>query len=255
MSYILQALRRSEETQRSPEPPPIPATVPDLAEEPRRVFVWAAVVLAVVGVAAAVAAGYYVYVGRGETATVAAPATPVVARKKAEPSPRAAAAPEVGPRAGDKPAAVAEAPPALTPGPFVEPARRSEVRDLAEQLRVPPPRRTAKAPPAAPPIAPVSPRETVIPGPAPVAPPPVARVDDGIKFLRAMPPDFQRELPALVVNIHIYSPNEAERILYINNRQYQAGDRVREDIRVEAIVEDGAVLSFRGQRFKLPRPS
>jgi hypothetical protein len=30
---------------------------------------------------------------------------------------------------------------------------------------------------------------------------------------------------------------------------------VREDVRVEAIVEDGAVLSFRGQRFKLPRPS
>lgn len=260
MSYILQALRRSEQARGAPtEAPPIPVATPDLAEEPRRPIVWAMAALLVLALAGGVA--YYFHAARGTTSVVV-PAAPVL-RKPAEPvkiappAPVADATPAETSGAGLVPS-TAEPPPALKPSPFVEqpserveqPGQDSGVRDLAEQIRVPPPPppRSAKATPA-------RPRETVIPGPVPAAAPPVARVDDGVKFLRAMPPDFQRDLPALVVNIHIYSSNEADRILYINNRQYQAGDKVREDIRIEAIVEDGAVLSFRGQRFKLPRPS
>src|SRR5581483_8342451 len=77
----------------------------------------------------------------------------------------------------------------------------------------------------------------------------------GRKILAFDAARFSARAPELVVNIHIYAPREADRILYINNRQYHAGDRVRDDIVVEDIVQDGAVLSFRGQRFKLPRPS
>lgn len=259
MSYILQALRRSEQGRDArAEAPPIPLVTPDFAEDSRRPIVWMMAALLVLALAGAVA--YHFYFVRG-TATVTVPATPALVKKSAEP---AKADPPAGP-SDPAPAqasgvttapAPAEAPPALKPSPFMEQStnsvdqrRQSEVRDLAEQLEVPRPPRAARAAPVSP-----TPRETVIPGPAPAAPPPVARADDGVKFLRAMPPDFQRDLPALVVNIHIYSPNESDRILYINNRQYQAGDRVREDIHVEAIVEDGAVLSFRGQRFKLPRP-
>jgi len=57
------------------------------------------------------------------------------------------------------------------------------------------------------------------------------------------------------VTIHIYAPNPADRILYINNRPYRPGERVAEGVVVEEIVQDGAVLSYRGRRFKLPRPS
>lgn len=73
-------------------------------------------------------------------------------------------------------------------------------------------------------------------------------------FLRQMSQEFQRQLPELVVTIHVYSPDESQRILFINNREYRRGDQLLEGLRVEEIVADGAVLSFRGDRFRLRRP-
>ena len=74
-------------------------------------------------------------------------------------------------------------------------------------------------------------------------------------FLTELPEDFQQSVPAMTVNIHVYSPDEAQRILYINNRQYYSGDEISGGILVEEIVPEGVVLELRGQRFKLPRPS
>lgn len=73
-------------------------------------------------------------------------------------------------------------------------------------------------------------------------------------LLRQKPQEFQRQLPELVVTIHVYSPDESQRILFINNREYRRGDQLLEGLRLEEIVADGAVLSFRGERFKLRRP-
>ena len=79
--------------------------------------------------------------------------------------------------------------------------------------------------------------------------------DGEIRFVSAMAPDFQRGLPAMMVNIHVYAPEESQRILYINNRQVRRGDEMPGGVFVEEIVPDGAILRFRGERFKLPRPS
>ena len=74
-------------------------------------------------------------------------------------------------------------------------------------------------------------------------------------WLSSLPEVFRSSLPPLNVNIHVYSPDESQRILYINNRQVQQGERIQAGVMVEEIVQDGVVLRFRGQRFKLPRPS
>jgi general secretion pathway protein B len=74
-------------------------------------------------------------------------------------------------------------------------------------------------------------------------------------FLTELPPDFQQSVPPMTVNIHVYAPDEMQRILYINNRQYYRGDEISGGVVVEEIVPEGVVLEFRGQRFKLPRPS
>lgn len=86
------------------------------------------------------------------------------------------------------------------------------------------------------------------------AAPPVPLVMDDTPLLQQMPQDFQRALPALAVTIHVYSQDESQRILFINNREYHKGSQLEGGIRVEDIVPDGAVLSFRGERFKLSRP-
>ena len=79
-------------------------------------------------------------------------------------------------------------------------------------------------------------------------------VPDNAPLLQQMSEDFQRALPPLKVSIHVYAPDPSQRILFVNNRQYHQGDLIDGDIRVEEIVPDGAVLSYRGERFKLPRP-
>ncbi len=96
---------------------------------------------------------------------------------------------------------------------------------------------------------------SVAPPPA-IAPPPQTGnpVAADAPFLRQKPQEFQRQLPELVVTIHVYSPDESQRILFINNREYRRGDQLLEGLRVEEIVPDGAVLSFRGERFRLRRP-
>jgi general secretion pathway protein B len=77
----------------------------------------------------------------------------------------------------------------------------------------------------------------------------------GAPWLSSLPEAFRNSLPPLNVNIHVYSPDESQRILYINNRQVQQGERIQAGVLIEEIVQDGVILRFRGQRFKLPRPS
>jgi general secretion pathway protein B len=76
-----------------------------------------------------------------------------------------------------------------------------------------------------------------------------------VPFLREMPNEFRRKLPELVVNVHLYSANEAENLVYINNQQLRRGEQLEGGIRLEAIVPEGVVLSYAGTLFKLPRPN
>lgn len=86
----------------------------------------------------------------------------------------------------------------------------------------------------------------------PTSPPPDS--SGPAPWLSSLPDDFRAALPALMVNIHVYAPDERQRILYINNRPLKRGEEI-EGVVVEEIVPEGVVLRARGQRFKLPRPS
>ena len=121
----------------------------------------------------------------------------------------------------------------------VAPAVRAEtVHDLKDQA----------AKPATRPVAALkSPIAVATPSPTPEV--------GGTPWLSSLPEVFRNSLPPLNVNIHVYSPNESQRILYINNRQVQQGERIQAGVLIEEIVQDGVILRFRGQRFKLPRPS
>ena len=84
----------------------------------------------------------------------------------------------------------------------------------------------------------------------------VAEIDPAdIPFLRQMPEAFRDGLPEMIVNVHLYSANEAENLVYINDRHVRKGDRIEGGVRLKAIVQDGVVLDHGGTRFKLPRPN
>jgi hypothetical protein len=76
-----------------------------------------------------------------------------------------------------------------------------------------------------------------------------------IPFLRQMPEAFREGVPEMVVNVHLYSANEAENLVYINDRHVRKGDQIEAGVRLKAIVHDGVVLDHGGTKFKLPRPN
>jgi general secretion pathway protein B len=120
------------------------------------------------------------------------------------------------------------------PAPAVENAatavKTGGVRDLTEQLHVP----------------------AATPAPAAPAARPAADAAD-IPFLRSLPEELRRSLPEMTVNIHVYTPDESQRMLYINNRQYRRGEFIG-GVLIEDITPDGVLVNYHGVRFKLERP-
>ena len=84
---------------------------------------------------------------------------------------------------------------------------------------------------------------TYSPGPVDDMPPPIAD----------LPTQVTAGLPALSVDLHIYSDDPAKRVVFINGRRYQRGGVLVEGPTVEEINREGAVLSYHGRRFLLPR--
>ena len=228
MSYILDALRKSQR-ERDPAPPVPPGAVHNITISlPGRsglIVVGIVLLLALLGAA--------LFFWRSTVGGVPEPAVTAV------------------PVATVK-AAPAEIPPVSPP--VVEQVKASvPVRDLAEQAKVAlpvvdkpkPARKLARKPPSVVQTA----------SPAPVLIPVItATTGDSVPLLQQMPLEFQHALPPLAVTIHVYAPDPSQRILFINNREYHQGSQIAGGIRVEEIVPDGVVLSYQGERFKLSRP-
>ncbi|HWN06579.1 MAG TPA: general secretion pathway protein GspB [Steroidobacteraceae bacterium] len=60
-------------------------------------------------------------------------------------------------------------------------------------------------------------------------------------------------LPELSVDLHIFAADPAKRAVFINGRRYTQGAQIAEGPVVDEITRDGAVLTYRGRRFVLPR--
>lgn len=60
-------------------------------------------------------------------------------------------------------------------------------------------------------------------------------------------------LPPLHLDLHVYSSRPSERFIFVNSRKYREGDAMQEGPTVEQITAAGAVLDYRGTRFLLTR--
>lgn len=92
-------------------------------------------------------------------------------------------------------------------------------------------------------------REAPEPPPAYLLPEPEAPLP-----MAMLPPQATAGLPPLTLELHVYSPDPTQRAVFINGRRYLEGDTINEGADVMAISSEGAVMSYRGQRFLLPRP-
>jgi general secretion pathway protein B len=65
--------------------------------------------------------------------------------------------------------------------------------------------------------------------------------------------ESQLGLPPLSVDLHVFVDDPSKRAVFINGRRYTQGATIAEGPTVEQITREGAVLSYRGRRFLLPR--
>lgn len=76
----------------------------------------------------------------------------------------------------------------------------------------------------------------------------------GISDVNELPPPIQREMPKISVSGYAHSSDPNARVAVINNRMLAEGDEVRAGVKVEQILQDGVILSYKGYRFRGAAP-
>jgi len=188
------------------------------------------------------------------TAPAPAAAPAVTAAPKKAPDAFVAQAPQAGnPAAGNAPV------PIPTPKPPPAPVAPVPKAPIAAAPPAPAPVTTSKppqpAPVAAAPAPPASAPSVVASGEgqrkseksAPPAPPPLTVPTYGqLSFAT------RKDLPALKLNMHVYSADAAARFVLLNGAHLGEGDK-QDDLIVHEIRPDGIIFEFHGQRFFFPR--
>jgi general secretion pathway protein B len=77
--------------------------------------------------------------------------------------------------------------------------------------------------------------------------------EENLPTLNELTGDRAVGMPPMHLDIHVFSTNPAERFVFINMRKYTEGATLTEGPAVERIRADGVVLNQRGFRFVLPR--
>jgi general secretion pathway protein B len=149
---------------------------------------------------------------------------------------------------------VRQAPLPTTPPPRIAPA--APASPTAPPItRVPAP--VMVAPPvAAAPVTPAPPRARITTPVAPAAPATVVTkpAATSVPLLRDLPADFRAAVPPLSLDVHVYAPSATGRFVLINMKKYHEGEQLAEGPRIEKISEEGVVLSFQRQMFRIARP-
>ena len=266
MSFILDALRKSEHARQRQTGPGL-AEVPIAPAKPgTNVWATAAIALLVVNL---LAVGILL-LRRAQKEDAAASAAPTAA------APVASATP--GPA---NPTLVAPPPTVGTPvtqgaapsrAPIDEPAGQGgrnpladEVGDASDAIQ-PAPRSAAAAVPEGPRAVVrnggVQRGGSVVYAPVPEAsdlpyspPPDQPAVQQAEPRVAAMPDADEVAarggVAPLHLDLHVYVTQPQQRFIFVNSRKYKEGDTLAEGPLVEQITPDGAVLNLRGSRFKL----
>lgn len=69
--------------------------------------------------------------------------------------------------------------------------------------------------------------------------------------LAELPEEIKSEMPEVKIGIHFFSDDKASRRAGVNGRLLHEGQQVDKDLILTEITKDGAILAFRGRRFTL----
>ena len=230
MSYILDALKKSDQQRQRGTTPTLPSAQATVSAPKQSSYVHYGVLAAVL-LCAGIAIGW-LYPWQEEQPTHAA--EPLAAR------PAIPDTNQVSPTPHPDQVAMADKPEQKLPVPSPAPAapailpKEPAIPVVAEQeqkLPVPSPA------PAAPAIAP---KEPAIP----------ITAEQKAMPLSELPLAIQQELPALKIQLHSYSNKSVNSIVSINSRMLKEGESLAPGLKLEKITPDGVILSYKGYRFQ-----
>ena len=75
--------------------------------------------------------------------------------------------------------------------------------------------------------------------------------DQPVKKITALPTNIQRQIPDLRFSSHLYADDNRFRMVNINGNMFQEGDYIAEGIRLERISEEGVVLNYLHYTFEI----
>ena len=238
MSFILDALRKSEHERQRQTGPALVETPVAMPKPKSNVWATAAIALLVVNL---VAIGLLLlYKSRDEPTVSTAADTKQPARVDAAPPTVAPAAQVAVTQTLPQPVA----PPPVAPPPMLRPAEEAlaapgtrnplegEISSGAPSMDYEAAARAAEPPPGPPAVVPTQRTSNL-----PTADEFAARAG----------------LPEMRLELHVYSTNPQQRFVFINGRKYQQGDSTQEGATVDEVTPDGVILNARGNRFLLPR--
>ena len=240
MSYILDALRKSDQQRRRGAPPSLLAPQAS-AGEPRRRLSASHIVLTAVLVGAGIVIGSLRPWQTEQPAIASRPAT-----NPLEPSPRASALP-VQPQTVRKTEEDGPAPRIASPIPSAAVLGAGAMDQQAPAAGKPQfESRTLNTPRQTMPAAPQAPVKAV---PENFRGGGAAAQQQKVITMAELPLSIRQEMPTLSISVHAYSREPKDRLLGISDRVVREGEDLAPGLRLEEITRDGMILRYKGYRF------
>ncbi len=85
------------------------------------------------------------------------------------------------------------------------------------------------------------------PGPAPLP-------ENKIPFFYELPYEFRQSVPKMAINVFVYSSEPSERFVMINMAKYKAGQQTKDAVEIKDIRPQSLVVSYQNQLFQIERP-
>ncbi len=85
----------------------------------------------------------------------------------------------------------------------------------------------------------------VVKAPAPAA------LEDTVRYAKDLPPELQQQLPRVAFGGYMYSDNAADRLVLVDKTLRHEGEEIAPGLMLEKLLPKGAVLNFRGTRYRV----
>jgi general secretion pathway protein B len=75
-----------------------------------------------------------------------------------------------------------------------------------------------------------------------------------IPLFKDLPYNFRNSAPNMTVNVFMYATNPEDRFVVMNMTKYKAGQTTKEAVEIKEIRSDGIIASYGGKVFRIERP-